>query len=56
VLDVLLDKNGQATDAAPGSGHVVQIPVPQDVDAARLDEFAMLVRYLPRESAAQAVA
>jgi putative protease len=56
VLDVLLDKNGQATDAAPGSGHVVQIPVPQDVDAARLDEFAMLVRYLPREPAAQAVA
>jgi putative protease len=56
VLDVLLDKDGKATDAAPGSGHVVRIPVPQDVDAAVLDEFAMLVRYLPRETAGQAVA
>jgi putative protease len=55
-LDVLLDREGQATEAAPGSGHVVQIPLPEGVDAAALDEFAMLVRYLPREIAGQAVA
>ncbi|MEJ2297105.1 MAG: U32 family peptidase C-terminal domain-containing protein, partial [Woeseiaceae bacterium] len=55
-LDVLLDKEGQPTDAAPGSGHVVRIPLPGGVDAASLDEFAMLVRYLPRETTGQAVA
>ncbi len=48
-LDALTDKEGKAIDVAPGSGHVVRIPVPRDVDAQRLDEFTMLVRYLPRD-------
>jgi putative protease len=55
-LEAMLDKEGQATEAAPGSGHVVRIPVPGDVDPQALDEFTMLVRYLPREPAARAIA
>ena len=47
-LSVMLDKNGAETDAAPGSGHVVSIPIPDAVDRAAIDEFTMLVRYLPR--------
>ena len=55
-LEAMLDKEGQATEAAPGSGHVVRIPVPGDIDPQALDEFAMLVRYLPRQPAARAIA
>ena len=51
-LDAMLNKDDANTDIAPGSGHVVRIPVPEHVDAGTLDEFAMLVRYLPREAAA----
>ena len=51
-LDTMLGKDGNGTNVAPGSGHVVKIPLPDGVDAAVVDEFAMLVRYLPRESAA----
>ena len=42
-----LDRFG-SIDVAPGSGHVVRIPVPDELDANNIDEFAMLVRYLPR--------
>ena len=56
LLEAMLDKEGQAAEAAPGSGHVVRIPVPGDVDPQALDEFTMLVRYLPREPAARAIA
>jgi putative protease len=49
-LDTLLNKDGDATDAAPGSGHVVRIPIPEGTSTAAIDEFAMLVRYLPRET------
>jgi putative protease len=49
-LPVMLDKNGAETDAAPGSGHVVSIPLPDAVDRSAIDEFTMLVRYLPRET------
>jgi putative protease len=49
-LDTLLNKDGDATDAAPGSGHVVRIPVPEGTSTGAIDEFAMLVRYLPRET------
>ena len=47
-LDTLLDRNGDPTDAAPGSGHFVRIPLPDGTDPAQINEFAMLVRYLPR--------
>lgn len=48
VLDRILGRDGRDTDAAPGSGHVVRIAVPDDVRVQRLDEFGLLVRYLPR--------
>jgi putative protease len=41
---------GDATDVAPGSGHIVKIPVPTSLDAATIDQFALLVRYLPQEA------
>ena len=47
-LDELINKDGNATDVAPGSGHVVRIPMPGEVQAGMIDEFALLVRYLPR--------
>ncbi len=47
-LNELIGKDGNAADVAPGSGHVVQIPVPAEVDTGAIDEFALLVRYLPR--------
>ena len=47
-LNEIVNKNGEAIDVAPGSGHVVQIPVPAEADTGTIDEFALLVRYLPR--------
>jgi hypothetical protein len=45
------NKDDQAVDVAPGSGHVVKIPMPGGTDVGAIDAFAMLVRYLPRDSA-----
>jgi len=43
-LDTLINKkNGESVEVAPGSGHVVQIPVGGDFDP----EFALLMRDLP---------
>jgi putative protease len=53
-LQTILGRDGQPTEAAPGSGHVVRIPVPDGLPANTLDEFALLVRYLPRPSGAAA--
>jgi len=47
-LAEIQNKDELPVDVAPGSGHVVRIPVPDEVDISSLDEFAMLVRYLPR--------
>jgi len=55
-LHELLNKDDNAVDVAPGSGHVVKIPVPEQVNAAMLDEFTMLVRYLPRETGRETAA
>jgi putative protease len=48
VLERILGRDGQETDAAPGSGHVVRIRRPDVTQGMPLDEFALLVRYLPR--------
>jgi putative protease len=48
-LAEMQNKDDQTVDVAPGSGHVVKIPVPDEVDINSVDEFAMLVRYLPRD-------
>ncbi len=47
-LNELLNKDGDAIDVAPGSGHVVRIPMPEDIDPSVVGEFAMLIRYLGR--------
>jgi len=48
-LQDLIGRNGQRTHVAPGSGHVVKIPLPESADVAMVDDFALLVRYLPAE-------
>ncbi|MDO6467677.1 prephenate-dependent tRNA uridine(34) hydroxylase TrhP [Neptunomonas phycophila] len=42
-LAEMLNKKGKSTDRAPGSGHVVQIPMSLDVDM----DYALLMRDLP---------
>jgi len=46
-LERIESRDGGTLDAAPGSGHVVRIPRPAGVDPAAIDEYALLVRYLP---------
>jgi putative protease len=46
-LPVIIGRDGQKTNAAPGSGHIVKIPMPEDMDTNRVDEFALLIRFLP---------
>ena len=45
-LDEITDKNGQATDTAPGSGHVVSIPLPENHGIDSEGGKALLMRYL----------
>ena len=47
-LEAILGRNGHKVDAAPGSGHVVRIPVPQETVDQPIGDYALLVRYLPR--------
>lgn len=47
ILDTLIDRNGQGVDAAPGSGHVVRIPLTEGMAKLAIDDFAQLIRYLP---------
>ncbi|WP_423731524.1 tRNA 5-hydroxyuridine modification protein YegQ [Hafnia paralvei] len=41
-LEAIQNKKGEPTDVAPGNGHIVYIPVPEDLDL----EFALLMRNL----------
>ena len=47
-LNEMTTLTGDAADVAPGSGHVVKFPVPEEIDPTTIGQFAMLVRYLPR--------
>ena len=47
-LETIVGRDGRDTDAAPGSGHVVKIPLPDAARGLTLNEYALLVRYLPR--------
>jgi len=47
-LETIIGREGQSADAAPGSGHVVRIPLPDGMESGAIDDFALLVRYLPR--------
>ena len=42
-LDTMINKRGELVDVAPGSGHVMQIPVDVDADMS----YALLMRDLP---------
>jgi putative protease len=48
-LPVIIDRNGNNSDAAPGSGHIVKIPMPDNINAEYVDEYALLVRFLPQK-------
>jgi putative protease len=48
VLERIIGRDGRETDAAPGSGHVVRIPLPEGPVNGSVGDFALLVRYLPR--------
>jgi len=50
-LQTIVDREGSTVDAAPGSGHVVRIPLPGDAGQPFNEEFALLVRYLQRTEA-----
>jgi len=41
-------QDGKSLDAAAGSGRIVRIPVPAEAAPGIINEFAMLVRYLPK--------
>ena len=45
-LTEMIGRDGKPSDVAPGSGHVVKIPLPDELNLAMIDEFALLVRYL----------
>jgi len=47
-LPTIISRTGDATDAAPGSGHIVKIPVPEGLDPGYIDDFSLLIRYLPQ--------
>jgi putative protease len=47
-LQEIINKDGDAINVAPGSGHVVRIPMPDEAATGAIDEFALLVRHLPR--------
>jgi putative protease len=49
-LSEIIGRDGKPADVAPGSGHVVKIPLPDAFDPAMVDEFSLLVRYLPGEA------
>jgi len=46
-LAAIADREGRTTDIAPGSGHIVRIPVPAALEPGSIDQFSMLVRFLP---------
>lgn len=49
-LAAMIGRNGEPTDAAPGSGHIVRIPMPENMDPGNINEFSLLIRYLPADS------
>ena len=46
-LSNILDRNNHKVDAAPGSGHIVKIPLPDGMAAENIDSFSLLIRNLP---------
>jgi len=48
-LPAIIGRNGENADAAPGSGHIVKIPMPDGLKPDAIDEFSLLIRYLPHQ-------
>lgn len=46
-LPAIIDRNGDTRDDAPGSGHIVKIPMPGSMNTKKVDQFALLIRFLP---------
>ena len=46
-LSTITDLSGKTTDVAPGSGHLVKIPMPEAVNPASINAYSLLIRYLP---------
>ncbi len=47
-LTTIADQEGRTTGVAPGSGHIVKIPLPDGLDPHSIDQFSLLIRYLPQ--------
>jgi putative protease len=47
-LETIIGRDGTRVEAAPGSGHVVRIPLPEGALEQSIGDFALLVRHLPR--------
>jgi putative protease len=46
-LPEIIGRDGQPADIAPGSGHVVRVPLPEGLGDLPIDQHALLVRFLP---------
>jgi putative protease len=46
-LPEIVGRDGRPTDVAPGSGHVVRVPLPEGLGKLPVEHFALLVRFLP---------
>jgi putative protease len=46
-LTTIANQDGRITGIAPGSGHIVKIPLPDGLDPHGIDQFSLLIRYLP---------
>ena len=46
-LPTIIGRDGTVTNVAPGSGHIVKIPVPENIQADEVNEYSLLVRNLP---------
>ena len=49
-LPEIIGRDGSRTDIAPGSGHIVRIPLPTGPESAPVSDFALLVRHLPSDT------
>ncbi len=47
-LDALEKKSGEAIGAAPGSGHIVRLPIPAGIGLAAQDHYSLLMRHMPQ--------
>jgi putative protease len=48
-IAALEKKTGQALNTAPGSGHIVRLPVPAGVKLPEQDHYSLLMRHLPQQ-------